>query len=78
MARTLTRTAAACTLLAALPALAACALPEASTAGAFQTLPSLGRFPSRMRPPSSERPVWLNPPPEVAPRLPAPDFGFRA
>ena len=78
MARTHPRTAAAFLLLAATLGLGACALPEASTAGAFESLPNLGRFPSRMRAPSAERPVWLNPVPEAAPRLPAPDFGFRA
>ena len=78
MARKVTHAAAALALLAALPALAACAVPEPSAAGVLDNLPSFGRAPPRMRAPSAERPVWLAPPPSDPQRLPAPEHGFRA
>ena len=81
MARASTRAAAALVVLAALPALAACALPEPSTASTSGRLPSFGWAPwSRgMQAPADEPPAWLPPsPPTDLPRFPAPSDGFRA
>lgn len=79
MLRTATNSAAVLALLAALPVLAACAVPEPSAADAFEGLPAFGWTPRpRMRAPSAERPAWLPSPPAEQQRLPAPGYGFRA
>ena len=78
MARTVTHAATALALLAALPVLSACATPLPSTANTFDSLPTFGWAPPRMRPPSTERPAWLPSLPLDPPRFPAPDHGFRA
>jgi hypothetical protein len=78
MAHPATRPAASLVLLAALPALAACAAPEPPTAGTSDRRPSFGSRPSpRMRAPSAERPAWLPHLPADPPRVPAPSDGFR-
>ncbi len=78
MARKVTHAAAALALLAALPALAACTVPEPSAAGVLDNLPSFGRAPPRMRAPSAERPPWLPALPADRPRVPSPSDAFRA
>ncbi len=79
-ARPSTRTAAALAVLAALPALAACAVPEPSTASTSGRLPDFKWAPwPRMQAPSDEPPAWLPPsPPADALRFMAPSDGFRA
>jgi hypothetical protein len=63
-------------LLAVLLVLAACATPEPTAASASDHLPAFGWPPSRMRPPSAERPVWLPSLPADLQRVPVPDDGF--
>ncbi len=78
MARMVTQAATALALLAALPILSACMVPARSTASTFDSLPTFGWTPPRMRVPSTERPAWLPSLPRDPPRVPAPDHGFRA
>ena len=78
MARPATRPTTVLALLAALPALAACAAFEPSTASTSHRLPNLGWPSPRMRAPAAERPPWLSPsPPADLPRSPAPSDAFR-
>ena len=64
------------TLSALLPLLMACEAPAPSGRTAGDNLPLLHFPPLRMRPPSAERPPWLNPPTPVERRIPVPDDGF--
>jgi hypothetical protein len=78
MARTSTPFAAALTMAAALPLVAACAAPVSGTASTSDRFPTFGWAPPRMRAPSSDRPAWLPSSPVDPPRVPAPEHGFRA
>ena len=78
MARTSTPLAAALTMAAALPLMAACAAPVSGTASTLDRLPTFKWAPPRMRAPTTERPSWLPSLPADPLRFPAPSDGFRA
>lgn len=78
MARTATHAAATLALIAALPVLPACAALEPAAVDTSNRLPNFGWPSPRMRAPSAERPAWLPSLPADPPRIPAPDYVFRA